>query len=70
MRNTETQTERQQMYCGDRNRGCGASLTEADVEAGRCTQCGLSLMPDPLPLQHALLLSLTQAQGQRVITTN
>lgn len=54
-----------ELYCGDRNRGCGASLTEADLEAGHCTQCGESLVPEEFPLEHALLLSLSEAESRR-----
>lgn len=53
------------IYCGDRNRGCGAELTSADLEAGCCTQCHEPLVPEPLPLKHALLLSLSELQSQR-----
>lgn len=53
------------IYCGDRDRGCGAELTPADLEAGCCTQCHEPLVAQPLPLEHALLLSLSELQSQR-----
>lgn len=52
-------------YCGTYNQGCGASLTESDFKAGYCTQCLLSLEPESLPLEHALLLSLREVESQR-----
>jgi hypothetical protein len=55
----------QRIYCGDRERGCGAEVTSADLEMGACTQCGLRLEPEPLPLRHQLLLSLQEIQSQR-----
>ena len=53
------------IYCGDRNVGCGASLTEIDFDLGYCSQCGFPLQPEPLPLEHALLLSLAELQSER-----
>jgi hypothetical protein len=44
---------------------CGAEITETDVEAGYCTQCGDGIGHDPLPLRHQLLLSLSELQSQR-----
>jgi hypothetical protein len=55
----------QRIYCGDRERGCGAEITAADLEMGACSQCGLRLEPEPLPLRHQLLLSLQEIQSQR-----
>jgi hypothetical protein len=59
------QNTTQRIYCGDRDRGCGAEITSADLEAGFCTQCELRLEPEPLPLRHQLLLSLQEIQSQR-----
>jgi hypothetical protein len=55
-------TERR-VYC--RNQSCGASLTPADLEAGHCTQCGLSLVAETFPLEAALLLSISEIRSQR-----
>ena len=60
------QTETRRAYCGDINRGCGAELTEADLEAGRCTQCGEPLTVPDFPLEHALLMSLEQVENARM----
>jgi hypothetical protein len=48
-------------YCPN----CGAEITETDVEAGYCTQCREAIGPEPLPLETALLLSLSELQSQR-----
>lgn len=53
------------IYCGDRERGCGAEITSADLEAGFCTQCHLPLVAETLPLETALLLSLAEVQSER-----
>lgn len=53
------------VYCGDRDRGCGASLTPTDLELGHCTQCSLPLEPDPLPLVGQLLMSLREIRSER-----
>lgn len=53
------------VYCGDRDRGCGAELTSADLEAGCCTQCKEPLVVPEFPLEHALLMSLAEIQSQR-----
>jgi hypothetical protein len=52
-------------YCGDSVRGCGASLTEADLEAGFCTQCHEPLVASEFPLEHALLMSLEQVESAK-----
>lgn len=52
-------------YCGDRQRGCGAELSETDFQVGFCTQCGFPLIPEILPLEQALLQSLQQIQSER-----
>jgi len=57
------QQNTQRTYCGDRNRGCGSSLTETDLDAGFCTQCHEPLTVPEFPLEHALLLSLSEAQS-------
>ncbi len=59
-----TQTT-QRAYCGDRDRGCGASLSEVDLSLGACTQCGEPLTTPEFPLKHALLLSLSEAQSMK-----
>lgn len=56
---------RERAFCGDRNRGCGASLTSTDLELGHCTQCGEPLEVPEFPLEQALLLSLSEIQSQR-----
>jgi hypothetical protein len=56
-------TDLRRAYCGDSNRGCGASLSEADFEAGFCTQCHEPLTASGFPLEHALLLSLAQVES-------
>lgn len=53
------------IYCGNRDRGCGAELTQADLEACCCTQCGEPLVAEVFPLEQALLLSLSELQSQR-----
>lgn len=55
----------ERVFCGDRLRGCGGELTEADLEAGCCTQCGEPLVAPELPLRHALLMSLAEIHSQR-----
>jgi len=55
----------QRAYCGDRDRGCGAELTEADLEMGACSQCGEPLTTPELPLRHALLMSLSEVESAR-----
>lgn len=55
----------QPTFCGNRDEGCGASLTPADFEAGACTQCQYPLGVSGLPLEHQLLLSLREIQSQR-----
>jgi hypothetical protein len=57
--------EHGRVYCGDRYRGCGATLTEADLEAGFCTQCHEPLVVTPFPMEHALLLSLAEVESRR-----
>jgi hypothetical protein len=52
-------------FCGNRESGCGAELTEADFENGACTQCSYPLGVSGLPLEHQLLLSLREIQSQR-----
>jgi len=63
MRNTQTT---QRAYCGDRDRGCGAEVTEADLEMGACSQCGEPLTTPELPLRHALLMSLSEVESSRI----
>jgi hypothetical protein len=58
--------EPKRVYCGDRERGCGAELTQADMEAGFCTQCREPLTTEVLPLEQALLMSLAEVESQRV----
>lgn len=53
------------VFCGDRDRGCGSSLTSTDLENGACTQCGEPLVVPEFPMEQALLLSLFEAQSQR-----
>lgn len=53
------------IYCGDRERGCGAEITSADLEAGFCTQCREPLIAETLPMETALLLSLAEVQSER-----
>lgn len=55
----------ERVFCGDRLRGCGASLTEVDLELGHCSQCGYSLEPQPLPLEQQLLESIDRVQSRR-----
>lgn len=56
---------KERIYCGDRDRGCGAELTPADLENGACTQCGEPLVAPEFPLEHALLMSIAEIQSQR-----
>lgn len=55
----------ERVFCGDRLRGCGASLTEVDFDLGHCSQCGYILEPESLPLDHQLLQSLAEVQSRR-----
>lgn len=60
----------QRTYCGDRDRGCGAKITPADLEAGFCTQCGEPLVPSVFPATpgpwRAVAL-LTDAENHHVL---
>jgi hypothetical protein len=56
---------KQRTFCGDRDRGCGAEITSADLEAGFCTQCHEPLTVPEFPLEHALLLSLSEIESAR-----
>lgn len=62
---TNQNTKQDRIFCGDRDRGCGAELTPADLENGACTQCGEPLEVVPLPLYHALLMSIAEVRNQR-----
>lgn len=55
----------ERIFCGNREVGCGSEITECDREAGFCTQCTTPLVAPGFPLEHQLLLSLTQAQSRR-----
>lgn len=55
----------ERVYCGDRNRGCGAEITPTDIEAGSCTQCGEPLVGETFPLEQALLMSLAEIESQK-----
>jgi hypothetical protein len=58
-------TNIRRIYCGDRDRGCGAEITSADLEAGFCTQCYEPLTVPEFPLEHALILSLSEVESAR-----
>lgn len=55
----------ERVVCGDRLRGCGGELTEADLEAGCCTQCKTLLVAPEFGLEHQLLQSLAEVQSRR-----
>lgn len=62
---TNQNTKQDPIYCGDKYRGCGGSLSSADLQAGHCTQCGEPLVAAEFPLEHALLMSIAEIQSQR-----
>lgn len=51
----------QRQFC--QNRGCGASLTSADIdEAQACTQCGTKIQAQPDSLEFTLRASLRRVR--------
>lgn len=61
----QCQPDKPKRFCGNRNEGCGASLTEVNINLGYCSQCGYSTVAPEPPLEQQLLQSITEIQSQR-----